>query len=125
MTLAPGEGVFIKKPAGVTSMTLTFVGEVMQDVLHNPVTAGFEIYSAMVPQDGGLATVHAYPPEVGDVVSKYNPTTGGYVNSSYVKPVPANPALWLPSEPTVAVGEAFWIKSVSAKPWDRTFNVNP
>lgn len=123
MTLAPGEGVFIKKPTSVTSMTLTFVGEVQQGDLSNPVAAGFDIYGCQVPQAGLLQTLHGYAPEVGDVVSKYLPA-GGYANLSYVK-IGTQAPKWLPNEPDIAIGEAFWIKSVSTKPWTRTFHVNP
>ena len=51
-------------------INLTFVGEVMQGTLVNPVVMGFGIYHAMVPQAGGITTVHNYQPGNLDEVSK-------------------------------------------------------
>jgi hypothetical protein len=119
MTLAPGEGVFVKKQAGATPLTLTFVGEVLQGELHNPVTQGYDIYSAMVPQQGGIQAVHNYIPINGDQVFRFRPTTGTY--TTYTR----GPVGWLPpGEPVLEVNEAVWIKSNSAKDWARTFTVN-
>jgi hypothetical protein len=120
MTLAPGEGVFVKRPAGSTApINVTFVGEVMQGDLVNPVVVGFDIYSAMVPQAGGITTVHNYQPANQDVVYKFNGTT--YSSKTWLQALNRwNPA----GEPTVEVGEAVFIRSRTAKNWTRTFNVN-
>jgi len=129
MTLAPGEGVFVKKPTAAPSLTLTFVGEVMQTSTHgdagmnNAVLAGYDIYSAIVPQAGGITTVHQYPvpPTSGsDQVFKYNPALGTYLPYSYS----STGTRWLPTEPQLAVNEAFWIRAANAKDWIRTFDVN-
>jgi hypothetical protein len=111
MTLAPGEGAFVQMPA---AGTLTFVGEVMQGDLVNPLIAGYDIYSSMVPQTGALAADLGYTPEIGDNIYQWN--GAGYDQSSFV-------GIWLPGDPTIDVGEAFWIQSASAKNWARTFNV--
>jgi len=118
MTIAPGEGVFIKKPASASQIDLTFVGEVMQDTLVNPVVIGFDIYSAMVPQAGGLVTVHEYPGTAGDIVYRFNSATGLYQNFTRLPT-----GSWIPSEPSVEVGEAFFLKSNVAKDWTRVFTV--
>jgi hypothetical protein len=128
MTLKPGEGVFLKKPT-TNVLTVTFVGEVMQGDLVNPVDTGLDIYSGMVPQEGGISTVHGYvssvvnnpappPAQLGDSV--YNWTGTGWSAARS----------WLPSanrwsqEPTLKVGEAVLINSRGTKNWTRTFNVN-
>jgi hypothetical protein len=117
MTLAPGEGVFVKKPAAVPEINLTFVGEVMQGSLTNPVVANFEIYSAMVPQEGGIQTVHEYVPSNFDVVYKFNGVS--YDQSTWLTALSRwNP----PGEPQLGVGEAFFMKA-TAQDWVRDFTV--
>lgn len=118
VTMAPGEGIFFKKPPASASVTLTFVGEVMQGTLVNPVTTGYDIYSPMVPQQGGITTVHGYPAANGDQVFRWNPVTSGYQSFTYTG------GRWL-TEPVIAVNEAVWIKNLgAAKDWTRTFTVN-
>jgi hypothetical protein len=119
MTLAPGEGVFVKKPAGAASINVTFVGEVMQGTLVNPMIIGYDIYSAMVPQAGGITTVHNYRPANQDVVYQFNGSV--YVGKTWLQPLNRwNP----PGEPTLAVGEAVFINSKSVQNWTRDFTVN-
>jgi hypothetical protein len=116
--MAPGEGVFIKKPASAPEIQLTFVGEVMQGTLVNPIVQGFDIYSSMVPQAGQLATVLGYAGSTGDVMYKLL-ATGAYQNFTYLPS-----GAWIPSQTTVEVGEAFFLRSSSAKDWTREFTVN-
>jgi hypothetical protein len=119
MTLAPGEGVFVRKPAAAASINVTFVGEVMQGDLHNPVVIGFDIYSGMVPQQGGITAVHNYQPANQDVVYKY--TGVGYASKTWLQALNRwNPA----GEPVLEVGEAVFIRSTTVKDWNRVFNVN-
>jgi hypothetical protein len=120
MTLAPGEGVFLKKSPTSPSLTITFVGEVMQGTLVNPVALGYDIYSAMVPQQGGITTVHNYPPTTGDQVYRWNPASGGYIPFTRLAT-----GAWIPSEPVLAVNEAVWIKANAVKNWTRDFTVAP
>lgn len=121
MTLAPGEGVFVKKPTGTPSINLTFVGEVMQGTLVNPVAIGFDIYSGMVPQQGGITSVHNYQPANLDVVYKFNGVS--YNNKTWLGTLPV--PRWNPAgEPVLEVGEAVFINSKSVQNWTRTFTVN-
>jgi len=123
MTLAPGEGAFVKNKAAnpaTSPINLTFVGEVLQGKLTNELIAGFEVYSAMVPQDGLIGAVHKYVPTAGDVVYKYDPATSTYDPRTY-RGAPFNS--WNPSEPSLAVGEAVFIKPTVAKLWIREFTV--
>jgi hypothetical protein len=122
MTLGPGDGAFVKKPTTASEINLTFVGEVLQGELVNPIAVGVDIYSTMVPQAGGLTSVHNYQPTPGDIVYRWD---GVAYNSKNFRGAPFNS--WNPAgEPTVNVGEAIFIKSGSAavKNWTRTFNVN-
>jgi len=119
MTCAPGEGVFVKKPVNPAVVSLTCIGEVMQGTLDNPVVQGYEIYSTMVPQQGGISSVHEYVRTTGDILSRY--TGAGYQNFTAIPSGTTN--RWNPSEPIIGVGEAFWLRASVAKPWTRTFNV--
>jgi hypothetical protein len=120
--IKPGEGIFIKNPTQA-DITVTFVGEVMQSTagpLANSLVAGFNLKGSMVPQSGDLKAVLGYPAENGDVVYRF--VNGGYVASSYA-PDDNNQLNW-DVVPSPAVGEGFWIKSKTAKTWNRTFTVN-
>jgi len=120
MTCAPGEGVFVRKPATATTINLTFVGEVMQGTLVNPVAIGFDIYSGMVPQAGGLTTVHNYQPANQDVVYKFNGTN--YAGKTWLGTLPV--PRWNPvGEPVLEVGEAVFINSRTVKNWTRDFTI--
>jgi hypothetical protein len=123
LVMAPGEGFFVKNPSAA-AVTVTFVGEVMQSTsagpLANTLVAGFNLKGSMVPQSGDLKADLGYPAENGDVVYRY--VAGNYKISTYA-PDDNNVLNW-DLVPTPAVGEGFWIKSKTAKTWNRTFTVN-
>jgi len=115
-TLNPGEGGFIKNP-DATPLTLTFVGEVMQGSLTNPVPAGYAIRSSMVPQAGGVSSVLGFPAAPNDIVYKYAGAYSAFVFDEF-------DLVWTPSEPAVSVGEAFFSFKGAAVDWVRNFTVN-
>jgi hypothetical protein len=120
MTMLPGEGIFLKKPATAPEINLTFVGEVSQGTLVNPVVAGFDMYSAIVPQEGGITSVHEYTPSNLDVI--YQWTGAGYGSKTWLGAIPT--PRWNPvGEPVIKVGEAFFIKASAAQDWTREFTV--
>lgn len=127
MTIEPGAGVFVKKAPslGAAPMTITFVGEVMQNTLVNPLTTGYDIYSSMVPQVGGVKTVHEYPALHGDQVFRFIPSSGAYQTRTFQTNVVGFPdGVWNPSEPVIGVGEAFWVKTLYPnRDWVRNFTV--
>jgi hypothetical protein len=90
----------------------------MEGELHNPVATGFDIYTPMVPQAGGLVSVHNYVPANQDVVYQY--INGSYTNKAWL----ASLNRWQPAgEPVVQVGEAIFINSKTVKDWVRVFDV--
>lgn len=115
-TLNPGEGAFFKSPVATT---LTFVGEVMQGSLTNTLPIGqYAIRSSIVPQ-AATPTVLGIPAEDGDILQLFN---NGYTAYNYDALAPG----WQPTEPTIAVGQAFFYKkaSTSTQPnWIRNFTV--
>lgn len=110
-TLAPGEGVFYQAGAAFTN---TFVGEVMQGSLANPIPAGFSIRSSQVPETNTLANLQ-FPAAFGDTVYYFR--GGTYAISTYV-------GAWSP-DVGPAVGEAFWVNSGAGANWTRNFTVAP
>jgi hypothetical protein len=119
ITLNPGEGAFIRNPTAA-AVRVTFVGEVPTGALSNPLPQGFSIRSSQVPQAGKLSTDLGFPGAGGDTVYQFNNATGGYVINSFDDLDNA----WAPAEPTLKVGEAFFVRKAAAGTWTRTFNVN-
>jgi hypothetical protein len=115
-SLNPGEGGFFRSPVATT---LTFVGEVMEGSLTNSMPIGsFAIRSSMVPQ-AGTATALGFPAEDGDVIQTYN---GTYTASTFDGLENA----WLPAEPNLGLGQAFFVKKASTSTqtnWIRNFDV--
>lgn len=119
-TLNVGEGAFIS-PAG--PFTLTFVGEVLQGNLTNPVPSNFSIRSSQVPQAG---TVGALGLTVNDFDTLYqwDTATQSYLIWTYFFGGWGDPVPGPPTEPTVAVGESFFLSTGTPYNWTRTFSVN-
>jgi hypothetical protein len=117
LTLDPGEGAFISN-TGTSDITITFVGEVPQGDLKNPIPAGFSIRSSQVPQKGVLDADLKFPIADGDTVYTYNNASKGYDGFNY------DFSTWSPSAPTIDVGQSFFVSKGAAASWDRTFSVN-
>jgi hypothetical protein len=115
-TMNPGEGGFLKNNTA-SPITITFVGEVSQGALSNPVPAGYAVRSSIVPQ-GGTLTELGFPGVDGDQVFKYTPGAG-YSSATFDELEPG----WLPAEPTIAVGESFFSRKGAATDWVRNFTV--
>lgn len=120
LTLAPGEGGFLKTTG---AYTLTFVGEVLQTPtnLDIPLKPGFQIVSSIIPQSLILSAPSGstlnFPATDGDLIYFFR--NGAYEIHNY------DLGEWDKSPgPTPAVGEAFWVKKVDTKTWTRTFTVN-
>jgi hypothetical protein len=115
--LKPGLGVFAKN-VGTTDVTVTFVGEVPQGDLKNPLVAGLQIVSSMVPQSGTLTEL-GYTAAQDDKVYQWNVTGQKYDFYQYDSTFGWDPAL-----KPLGVGEALFLSKTSAGSWNRTFSVN-
>jgi hypothetical protein len=119
LNLPPGEGFFIWTP---TNWTATFVGEVAQGVLINPLLANYSLKASMVPQAGLLQTDLLFPPFAGDQVWRWvRPGFSPYAYDNL-------DGGWVPSEPSVAVGEGFFLyrspdQATTNHWWVRNFTV--
>jgi hypothetical protein len=125
-TIAPGEGFFISSPG---STTITFVGEVPQGNLTNPVPALFSFKSSVVPQSVGIVSVGF--PGVNDMLYySWNPAAQGYNQALTYFDVndPAVNGFYdgaTKVDPTPAVGQGFLIYNPGPQlSWGRTFSVN-
>lgn len=120
-TVLPGEGVFVRNPL-TTPLTVTFVGEVMQGDLSNPLPAGLSIKSSMVPQAGTAAQL-GLQGQAGDQIYQFTPT--GYYISLFDDL--EDPPTWVPALKPLKVGEAFFFRNATAtagEAWTRSFSVN-
>lgn len=120
--LLPGNGAFVFNPqaVGSPSLTLTFVGEVMQGALSLNLPQGFSIKANQVPQ-AGKPDSFGLPGTPGDKVFRFNKTTQLYFTASTFVAGPG----WIPAVQPIEVGEAFFLyRATSAGTWARTFSVN-
>jgi len=119
-TLNLGEGAFIKNPLPTSPLTITFVGDVLQGSLTNPIPVGFSIRSSMVPQAGGVSSVLRLPVANNDTVYRWTGST--YAISTWEEIGPGQ-GDWSAGEPTVQVGEAFFVRKNAPAQWIRSFTV--
>jgi hypothetical protein len=116
--LTPGDGFWIRNP-GAEPFVVTFVGEVPQGTLNVDLVEGFNLVSSMVPQAGAVTTDLGLPADEGNAVYVFSPETGYGISA-------VDFGAWSPSEPTVGVGEGFWVRVAAgnAGTWTRDFSVN-
>jgi hypothetical protein len=105
----PGAGMFYKATAKGTN---TFVGNVLTGNLTNNIPAGYSLSASQVPVADTLGNLN-FPAAEGDVV--FYLRSGAYVESDY------SFGSWSP-DLSPAIGEGFWVKTGTAKPWWRVFN---
>jgi hypothetical protein len=124
-TLNPGETAFFQDLGTPGGQTITFVGEVMQGALSNPLPAGGALgfRSSMVPQQAS-AVVLGIQGEDNDFMYVYN--GGGYTVYDYQSYIPG----WEggnndPNGPTLLVGQGFGYKKLTGanNAWVRNFTV--
>jgi len=118
-SVLPGEGFFVRNPS-TTAVTVTFVGEVPQGTLANTYPKGFSIRASQVPQAGKIDTDLGFKGVDGDVVFQYDNVKQAYIANSF----DIFGGTFLPNTPTLAVGEAVFLKAATGGTWTRTFNVN-
>lgn len=113
-TVEPGQGVFVRVSAPAT---ITFVGEVPQGPLSNPLVAGLSIEASQVPQAGTAAEL-GLPANDGDQLFQWDPANQRYSSHTF------DFGAWDPALQPLDVGEAFFLRRGAAGTWDRTFSVN-
>jgi hypothetical protein len=131
-TLDPGEGVFVQS---FVSAPFTFVGEVMQGALANPlVGAGqLQLVSSQVPQSlalgsSGAAGTLEFAGQDADNVYTWDDGTQNYLGPwTYFAGTWFGPGMPAGGPgPVIPVGTGFWLQRTmgAANSWDRNFSVN-
>lgn len=127
--LNPGEAFFFRNPLS-NSFDATFVGEVPQGMLTNPLPAPGQIAfrSSIVPQTARIGSASApgtlmFPAFNGDVIRTLNPATQTYATNQYVSGLGWNPGH--PLGPIIPVATGFLVqKNGGASNWITFFGVN-
>jgi hypothetical protein len=136
--MAPGKAFLLYIDAGAPqdTYTVTFVGEVMQGPLSNPVAVSgrWSALASQVPQAGKVTTDLGLTPATDDLLLLWDKTKNPPDFSDTIYAYFGNPptGVWSPDgtatiEPQVGVAEGFFLLRSGAGPaaWTRTFNVNP
>jgi hypothetical protein len=137
-TFNPGEGMFIF-PQGPDPLNVTFVGEVPQGTLSNPLPPAnlVSIRSSIVPQtarlgDAVTAGTLQFAAEDGDNVYIFDAASQGFSDAyTYFDMVGwfnQNDPAATPNGPNIPVATGFFIQKSSTATktaWVRTFSVNP
>jgi hypothetical protein len=116
-SLAPGQGGFVLSESPFTN---TFVGEVLQGSLTNSFTSGFSLVSSKVPQ-GATTDVLGLDSALSaaDTLYKWDVVNQSYIIYTYF----GSPGSW-DSQPSIAVGESFFLVTGGPGNWVRNFTVN-
>jgi outer membrane protein assembly factor BamB len=110
--LLPGEAAFITNAA---DFTIPFVGLVLKGLSANPIVAGTNYVSSIVPWAGLIHSILNYNPNNGDKVllwtgSNYSTNTY-YTNSG-----------WTSNEPVIGVGQGFVLVASQTNLWQQSFS---
>jgi hypothetical protein len=115
-----GTGFYFHNPS-TNVLALTFVGELLQGELVNPLPAGISTKGALVPQFGSINTAHNIPGESGDEIRVFtNDLQGG---GAYEVSIYTADQGWLP-DIQLGPGQGFWIQKQHPQDWVRYFVVN-
>jgi hypothetical protein len=111
-SLPPGIGFWLQPPS---SYTFSFIGQVPEGKLLVPIPDGLSLRSSKVAQSGGVQSVLGFSQlVVGDKIYRLLPGTSSYN-------IFTNAASgWTPSEPSINIGEGFWVERPA---WTRTYKV--
>lgn len=116
LTIGPGDGAYIFNPS--STYTWTLVGEVHTGTpLVTPLVNGFSMVSSQVPQQGSVSALGLVG-QPGYTI--YKLVSGAFEISAF----DPDDLVWLPSEPSLNVGEGILFFNPSApSTWDRNFTL--
>ena len=114
-----GQGFFFRNTSSEI-ITQTFIGEVLQGTLINPLPAGLSMKGSLVPQAGSVNTVHNIPGRDGEVIKFW--VNDGQGGGDYILSVFSGAdGVWVP-DLNLGVGQGFWIEKQQAQDWVRVFS---
>lgn len=109
------ESVFVFNPTA-TTVTMTMLGEVKTGRLEYNYAPGFHLTNAQIPVPGPISSAMKLPDVPGTMVYLLGPTGYTvYVNDEFG-------GGWLPSEPVLKAGTAFWLYVPERVAWSWEFN---
>ena len=111
MTLYPGEGVLINTPS---SFTLQVWGRIRQNCLNKSISSQYAIHSSISAVFGTVDGGMTFPVADGDTITRM--ISGMYQNYQY------SSGVWTPSQPSVALGEAFWSLKGKGATWRQNYS---
>ncbi len=115
MLLTLGEGWFFHNPT-TTSISFTTVGRVLDGLLTNSLPAGYSLCTSLVPEQG-LISRQGFFAAPGVEVIRFDSASQSfqiYTEADYE---------WQPFEPSIAVGEAFFIREPAPLDLIRVLNL--
>ena len=109
--LAPGEGAIFFNPTDDYKRH-SFAGEVVPGSSTMPIPSGFSLRSSMIPKQGKLEEDLQFPISNGDVVHLFDSDRQQYAI------YPFEDGKWTSGQPTLSMGEAFWIAKAEPGNWE-------
>ncbi|MCH2592422.1 MAG: Ig-like domain-containing protein [Pedosphaera sp.] len=117
MVLKPGEGAVFDN-AGEGQIAIEYFGVALQGDLDSAIPARAVFRSAITPLEGGISTVLGLPTAEGLQVQLLDNDSSSYVTHTYTADA------WQPSEPVIALGQAFRVISDTALEWQQSVAYN-
>jgi hypothetical protein len=114
-TLTPGGGALLISP---TNWVQTWVGEILQGELKVWIPAGGSLRSSLAPVNGKISELLQFPKVTGTKL--YNVDNTGQL----VLWATCSDAGWEPEEPTLFVGESFYVEAPHDFVWCRAFVID-
>jgi hypothetical protein len=115
LNLGPGLGYYIYNPSNFV-INITYVGTVLQGNLTNTVfgtTGNYSMLGSLVPVAGRIQTDLGYQPSGGDVVEIWNQALSGGLGNFNTYNFSAKTHAWTPLEPTIQVGQGFFLETTN------------
>lgn len=111
IALPPGEGFILNNPG--PPMMVTFIGEVPQGRLVNPLPAGRSLQASIAPVSGMLN----FPAENGDVITTWEAGASSLLEHQYFF------GSWEPPL-QISPGESFWLQTETGRDWVQNFLIS-
>lgn len=122
--MQPGAGFFIQIPASATlPQTLTLVGNVLVGTNSTQIAPAYQILGSKLPVGGGLVSALGYAPANLDKTYQWVPASQTYGSAHTYS---AGTSTWLGGgEPTLNVGEGFWLLGHAGSAWTQVLTNTP
>ena len=121
MIITLGEGWFFHNPTH-DPFVLTIVGDVVIGQVVNRLPEGHSICANIIPDAGHLSSRLGFPRTPGSKVFLFDRTSQTYLVHEFVE---TNGYGWFPTEPEVAVSEAFWVREPAEQDWIFELSIIP